>query len=288
MASDPTPNERRTALLMMAREHREESARAGKPMSHVVHVSRGDRDVAILFAFDIQPLVAAAEVIITAAHADSVALINDTWGRLPPARKLNPLTGRPLPGEMTDEEFNTYVTINPITGERWKSGEMQKLVDQGLKEKAGLREFLMVMYFARPNVPSAGTPWQWMMPYDTRGREIVWEKSLDQGEARMTGWIYRAFMAAFRNPDILKKIHEHPVGAMLAEGLSTESQQAHLDAAALKYGLARTKPGDVMGMVPIYEDDHPDRKAVLDKSLEPEQLQKDVRSWHARLRAEAN
>lgn len=283
-----SPDERRRALLTAAREHREEAAKAGKPMTHIVHVSRGLRDVALLFAYDIQPLIAVAEVIVTAAHADSAALINDTWGRLPPKRKLNPLTGKPQPGEMTDAEFEAYVSINPITGKRWKSGEMQGLVDRGLKETAGLQEFLMVMYFARPNAPSAGRPWQWMMPYETRGRKIVWEHELDQGEARMTGWIYRTMMAAFRNPDLAKNVREDPIGAVLSAGMSDEQAQAHIDAAALKYGLARTEPGEVVGLVPLYSDDHPDRLAVLEKSLEPENIQHDVARLYKSLRAEVN
>lgn len=283
-----TFEERRKALLMAAREHRENAQRSGKPMTHVIHVSRGLRDVALLFGYDMDKVMACAEVIITAAHADSAAVINDTWSRRPPKVMLNPFTGKPLPGEMTVEQQQEYLGTNPLTGKRWGPGEMQKMVDQGLKEKADLWEILLVYYFTRPNAPEAGRPWTWAMPYDTRGKDIVWEMPLDQGEAHMRGPLYRRFMAAFRNPNILKEMREHPIGALLAEGLSDEAAQAHVDAAALKYGLARTEPGDVIGMVPIYDEDSEDRKAVLEKSLKPEEIQKTVSEWYQRLRAEAN
>lgn len=281
-------DERRKAILAAARGHREDTAANGKEMTHVVTVSRGERDIALLFGYDIQPLMAVAEVVIAAGHADSAALVNDTRGRIAPERKLNPLTGKPLPGEMTDAELKAYVSTNPFTGQRWKQGEMQELAEKGLAEKAGLRDVLIVMYFARPNVPEAGRPWQYALPYHIERRKVIWEFEEDQGQANMGGWIYRAFMQAFRNPDLLETIKAHELGKMLTEGMSPEQQQAHLDAAALKFGLARTKPGEVMGMVPMYEEDHPDRIAALERSLEPGKLQKDVSNWARRLRAEAN
>lgn len=282
------PDERRRAILAMARWHREETAGQGREMMHVIHASRGERDVAMLFGWDIKPLMAVAEVIITAAHADSAILITDTRGRMAPERKLNPLTGKPLPGEMTDAEVQAYVEINPFTGKHWQPGEMQALADKGLAKQAGLRDFLIVMYFTRPNVPEAGRPFQWALSYEVVRNKVAWGREEDQGEASMGGWIYRAFMRAFRSPDLLEQILAHPIGAELGKHMSPEKQQAHLDAAALKYGLARVKPGTVIGMVPMYEEDHPDRIAALQSSLEPEQLQKDVSYWSRLLRAEAN
>lgn len=283
------PDEYRQTILATARGHREDTASEGKEMMHVVIVNRDLRNVALLFSYDVQPLMGVAEVVIAGTHADSTAFVTDSRGRMAPKRKLNPLTGKPLPGEMTDEELQAYISTNPFTGKRWQPGEMQKLADQGKAKEAGLRDCLIVMYFARPNVSSAGQPFQWAMPYDIVNRKVVWDsEDPELGQANMGGWIYRTFMKAFRLPDPIGMMMSIPEGQRLAEGLSPEAQQAHADAAALKFGLARIKPGTVMGAIPIYEEDHPDRVAVLTKTLEPEQLQRDVTRWARRMRAESN
>lgn len=128
--------------------------------------------------------------------------------------------------------------VNPLTGQPWRQGDLQRAAATGTAPEGFAREGILTTVINR-----AGDTASRMQPYRIEGREVVWDGDPNFGDGDLRafdGYVVSRVAAAMSEP-----VADQLIAAMgvTLEGLSAEQERATIDAATVM--ALQRMPGDL-------------------------------------------